>query len=169
MIHFKPTRSWASTRKSNLEGVSSPHELFVGSEKGYKPLQRMPEAHGLYAVYGGAPHRKRGVSDYAMPMDPHCSYSELLKSTNGSLALRRTTSEKQALIRTCTTNPVIRLLLFYLAVFVTNLWGMVNLAIWPPYRMWTPKVLYKRLPLDLFCFQLAAPEYGLAGGCPTRG
>lgn len=107
---------------------------------------------------------------YAMPLDPHRSYSELLKVYKRRFGIETGYRVKrQALIRTCTTNPVIRLLLFFLAVFVTNLWGLVDLALWPPYRRRTPKALHKRLPLDLFCFQLAAPECGLAGGRPARG
>ena len=107
---------------------------------------------------------------YAMPLHPIRPYNELLKAYKRRFGIETGYRVKrQALIRTCTTNPVHRLLLFFLAAFVTNLWGLVDLALWPPYRRRTRKALHHRLPLDLFLFQLAAPGCGLLGGRPTRG
>ena len=113
---------------------------------------------------------KKEYRCYAMPLPPRRPYSWLLKAYKRRFGIETGYRVKrQALIRTCTTNPVIRLLLFFMAVFVTNLWGLTDLALWPPYRRRTPKALHKRLPLDLFLFQLAASGCGLAGEWSARG
>lgn len=107
---------------------------------------------------------------YALPRHSRRPHSALLKEYKRRFGIETGYRVKrQALSRTCTTNPVIRLLLFFLATVVTNLWGLVDLALWPPYRRRTQKALHQRLPLELFMSQLAALGCGMAERCPARG
>lgn len=112
---------------------------------------------------------KKEYRCYALPRYSRRPHQELLKAYKRRFGIETGYRVKrQALSRTCTTNPVIRLLLFFLAILVTNLWGLVDLALWPPYQRRTQKALHQRLPLDLFVIQVAALGWGLDGGEPAR-
>lgn len=107
---------------------------------------------------------------YALPRHSHRPHQELLKDYKRRFGIETGYRvKKRALSRTCTTNAVIRLLLFFLAVLITNLWGLVDLACWPSYQRRTRKALHHRLSLDLFLVQLAALGWGQAGGESGRG
>jgi len=90
--------------------------------------------------------RGKGYQCHILPMCPRIPYWDLLKAYDRRFGIEiGYRIIKKNLPPTCSKRPEIRVLLFFLAMFIANCWRLADLWLWPEYLHRTVKALHHQL------------------------